>query len=513
MPRLNGTIDFDDVASAKAASASWWDEQDFDKIYIKDFGLYDFELTSSVTPDDDAVILIDGGYLIKITNTNPAVEPSSAVVYKVKNQSGATLLRGTVVYINGSSGHVPTVIASDYSSEASSSKTLGIIQNSINDNEIGYVVYGGIAEQIDTRPYITGTNLYLGANGSMTSTKPVAPKHMVSIGKVIDSASNGSVFVSVQNGFELDELHNVLALSPSNDDVLVFNSTTSLWQPKSFYNGAVISVLNNVANNTAMPFDGFEVRYYSPTGSVELRSTNGNVSVSLIGESEYQGGSFASGNQNLPLTSTFVAIGDVGLADNERITYTICNLATNQNYRVTVWRTKSATFSAWAEKIGVTTTTVLTAGYGLSLLNGVFSRTYESGDVIQRRAYSGTTALSGDTNTFTSRTMTMPTFTPKSANSTIDISIDADYLVPNYGADEFQVKVMDGATTIFEKRQRWHNSKGGGTRSPTLLPLQCSIDNTSLAARNFTLQINRTSGDDTCQLYGYRAVVFTESQN
>ena len=70
MPRLNGTIDFDDVASAKAASASWWDEQDFDKVYIHGLGMYDFEPSVSGTPDDNTIIAVTSGYLVKIADYN-----------------------------------------------------------------------------------------------------------------------------------------------------------------------------------------------------------------------------------------------------------------------------------------------------------------------------------------------------------------------------------------------------------------------------------------------------------
>jgi hypothetical protein len=38
------------------------------------------------------------------------------------------------------------------------------------------------------------------------------------------------LFVKVQNGYELDELHNVEAQSPTNGQTIVYNSSTSLWE-------------------------------------------------------------------------------------------------------------------------------------------------------------------------------------------------------------------------------------------------------------------------------------------
>jgi hypothetical protein len=65
----------------------------------------------------------------------------------------------------------------------------------------------------------------------MTSTKPSAPNHLVYIGVCIKShATEGIVFVNIQNGYELEELHNVSinAGTLANGDVIKYNSTTQL---------------------------------------------------------------------------------------------------------------------------------------------------------------------------------------------------------------------------------------------------------------------------------------------
>jgi hypothetical protein len=45
--------------------------------------------------------------------------------------------------------------------------------------------------------------------------------------------TQGVVEVRIQNGFEMDELHNVSAQSPSNNQGLFYNTSTSLWENKS----------------------------------------------------------------------------------------------------------------------------------------------------------------------------------------------------------------------------------------------------------------------------------------
>jgi hypothetical protein len=56
--------------------------------------------------------------------------------------------------------------------------------------------------------------------------------------------------VRVQNGYELDELHNVSAQSPSNGQVLIYNTTTSLWEKNTLTAGTGITVTNGAGSIT-----------------------------------------------------------------------------------------------------------------------------------------------------------------------------------------------------------------------------------------------------------------------
>lgn len=78
-----------------------------------------------------------------------------------------------------------------------------------------------------------GDAVYLGATaGSVTKTKPTAPNHLVYLG-FVTTANNGSagrMYVRVQNGYEMDEIHDVSAVSPANNDILKYNSASGLWE-------------------------------------------------------------------------------------------------------------------------------------------------------------------------------------------------------------------------------------------------------------------------------------------
>jgi hypothetical protein len=82
-----------------------------------------------------------------------------------------------------------------------------------------------------------GDSLYLSPTtfGAITNVKPSAPFHEVRIGYVEYShAINGKIYVKIDNGYELDELHNVSINSGTlaNRDILQYNSSSLVWENK-----------------------------------------------------------------------------------------------------------------------------------------------------------------------------------------------------------------------------------------------------------------------------------------
>jgi hypothetical protein len=83
---------------------------------------------------------------------------------------------------------------------------------------------------------VDGDTIYLSPTnaGFITNVKPSAPDHLVYIGKVVrTSPTNGTIVYRIQNGYELQELHNVAINSVSNNQLLAYESSTSLWKNKS----------------------------------------------------------------------------------------------------------------------------------------------------------------------------------------------------------------------------------------------------------------------------------------
>lgn len=152
-----------------------------------------------------------------------------------RNQSGVTMPKGSVVYISGATGNKALLTLADADMEASSSKTFGILPVAIPNNEVGVVITAGEIINLNTSMFTEGDLLWLSTTaGGMVNTPPAEPAHAVFLGYVIRSHNNfGIIEAKIINGFELTELHGVLINGEANNQVLKYDSATSLWKNKS----------------------------------------------------------------------------------------------------------------------------------------------------------------------------------------------------------------------------------------------------------------------------------------
>jgi len=204
---------------------------------------------SSVASADGSIIVttVSGAVDLAVSEASPA----STVLAAVRNTTGATLTKGTAVYISGATGQRSTVSKALATGDATSAQTLGLITSDLANNSNGYVTVIGLILNINTSAYTDGQQLYLSPTtaGTLTATKPYAPQHLVYVA-VVEYAhpTQGKLFVKVQNGYELDELHNVSAQSPTTGQTIVWNSSTSLWEKNTVSLTAGVNGTLPVAN-------------------------------------------------------------------------------------------------------------------------------------------------------------------------------------------------------------------------------------------------------------------------
>jgi hypothetical protein len=159
----------------------------------------------------------------------------------VHNSEATAITKGQVVYAFGASGDRMSVKLAMADADATSAKTIGMVyDSSIASGGEGYIIIQGVIEGINTAAFAAGDTLYLSGStpGGYVSTPTYAPVHRVYVGIVEKAnAGNGQIYVRCQNGYELDEIHDVdlITTPPVNNDVLVFDTSTTpdLWVAKS----------------------------------------------------------------------------------------------------------------------------------------------------------------------------------------------------------------------------------------------------------------------------------------
>lgn len=189
------------------------------------------------------------------TDNDGVVDFAKAVKTKVRNSTGAVLHKGHIVYLSGSTGNLPNARYAQANNDANSAQTFGVVYADIPNNGDGFVVMLGAIDTLDTRttapnPFtsdtlVDGQVIYLSPTtaGHITNVKPSAPNHLVYVGYVIrTSPTNGTIEYRIQNGYELDELHDVSVPSPSSNDFLYYDSGLQLWRSRQLTLGLITDV-------------------------------------------------------------------------------------------------------------------------------------------------------------------------------------------------------------------------------------------------------------------------------
>lgn len=275
-------------------------------------------------------------------------------------KAAVAINKGQAVYISGANGTNQIVSLASNTSEATSSKTLGLANQNFAINDIGQIITEGLITGIDTSTATAGDPVWLGVNGNLIfglANKPAAPAHLVYIGVVTRVQSvNGEIYVKIQNGFELQELHNVSITSPTNNQGIFYNSSNSLWENKSIATALGYTPANAATTiNTTSPLQGggdlsanrtFSITQATTSTSGYLSSTDWNTfngkqaALSGIGFVKISGTTISYDNNSyLPLTggtlygsltttSEIISLSSIVLSE----TGTLTNYSGNTNF-------------------------------------------------------------------------------------------------------------------------------------------------------------------------------------
>lgn len=155
------------------------------------------------------------------------------MLVRARNNSGATITNGSVVYISGATGSNPTIAKAKGDAAATAESVIGLVTADVANNSIGYVTILGLVHDVDTSAWAEGTLLYLSGTtaGALTSTRPVAPLYPVRVGYVIrQHATQGIILVRVDDSVGLSELQDVKLTAIATGDLLQYDGTIPGWK-------------------------------------------------------------------------------------------------------------------------------------------------------------------------------------------------------------------------------------------------------------------------------------------
>ena len=188
----------------------------------------------------------DKGFLIYGGITAYPIEVGQSLVWLVKNQTGSSISKGTVVYANGTVGASGRITIAPFIADGTINNNflLGITAETIANGEDGYVVAQGKIRNISTTAYSAGDVLYASATsaGALQNTAPGNGFQKLPIAFVVHSASNGTIAVRIKTGETIGELHDVDTTGLSDNDVLAYDAATGLWKAEAVSGGGGLTV-------------------------------------------------------------------------------------------------------------------------------------------------------------------------------------------------------------------------------------------------------------------------------
>lgn len=281
---------------------------------IEDFDIINLNTASTATPQVGSFVWndTDGTADLILKGGNVTLQVGQETVIRVVNKTttNITLQESNyqVVKITGAQGQRVKVDLAMADSSINAQTALGVVTETILNNQEGFICTTGQIHNINTtgllqgETWVDGDIVYLSPTvaGGLTNIKPTAPNQLVKIGIIEHShITQGKLFVKIQNSFELGELNNVLITTPLNNQILSFDSGSSLWKnttpiSSSFTGGTVnglTTFTNGLISNTIsattyynLPIDPntFVTGFTYSNNVATIKQNNGTADLSIL---------------------------------------------------------------------------------------------------------------------------------------------------------------------------------------------------------------------------------------
>lgn len=154
-------------------------------------------------------------YIKKNDGADAIIEVGANVTVQARNDTGATITKGSAVYVAGTHASGKPNVALADSDGSGTYPAVGLASNDISDGGEGTIVISGLVENLNTSSYSAGDALYLDTTpGAITATKPTANLVKVQkIGVVTRSHASAGSIVVIGAGRANEVTNEIIALT------------------------------------------------------------------------------------------------------------------------------------------------------------------------------------------------------------------------------------------------------------------------------------------------------------
>lgn len=248
--------------------------------YVYSNGMYFSPLSGTPGNTASGSVFYDlNNHALNVYNdTSTPMELGLQTFARVYNSTGSTITKGTAVYIDGANSNRPTIAKAISNSTITQAKAVGVVFDDIAATSEGFVLTNGLLQNVDTRNYTAGQEIYISAvtAGALSNTEPSYPNYTAPIGYALNSALVGQIYIStenpsinlpntsiyisngtgpiVSNNFQYDYTNNVLKVGNSTTNATIgyvdTGGTTTFMKLDGVANASLDSVIVNYSTGT-----------------------------------------------------------------------------------------------------------------------------------------------------------------------------------------------------------------------------------------------------------------------
>ncbi len=199
---------------------------------ISAIGALLFDLTAEIENQEGLLTwnVDDGTLEFGMPGGTVVIQIGQELGFRAKNTSGDEMVDGMAFVVTGASGARAEIGLAATTPQATSG-SLGLVTETIANNQIGKTTTFGLVRDINTLAFAEGSRVFLSDTpGELSGALPAVANRKVFIGICLrQHATEGVLFISPINIFYLDELSGMNIDSLQDGDIIVWEAATSTW--------------------------------------------------------------------------------------------------------------------------------------------------------------------------------------------------------------------------------------------------------------------------------------------